>query len=449
MTTDRVESISNSTHIARLSAAAFSILIFVLLEAFYRDTIQPAFEGRALTRYDQALMDQLRPLLLLYAGLPSLFVGAEYRPSRQFVAVLNILVYIPILVCAPSFLGDLATEAVSAVFLGMIIVAIMSNGKIQWKLTGRPRMFWTIFVMASVVVAAILLGEAARNGVRFAATLEEKREIRETLQYSVATGYALNIWTYCLGPLWLALLMTAKRYLYLPLAFAPFILAYAVASQTVALVAPIWILSVYAAAWMTGSFRYISTLLFMAAPLGLALYLNFAFDNNYDTIIGLRLYSIHGQIFAHYIDFFGSNPNTWFSHIKGLNWLIQYPYDQNIAVLIGQHYPGGNQNANFWTQDGIAGAGIWAIPFVSVVFGCLLIVINATSEGVPVPLVAAATSMAAFRFADGTIATALLTGGLGLLILLMMMMPRDQKTSGHHIERRSRKPVHRQIAETK
>ena len=203
---------------------------------------------------------------------------------------------------------------------------------------------------------------------------------------------------------------------------------YMLTFQKAVLLAPAWVVAM----WCFTGFRMARTpvgiFCFLMAPLvlsGLYVFLGLPGSREILGTIPMRMYAVPGQVFAHYVDFFSRNPHTWFSHVTGLNLFIDYPYPQQLPLLIGDAYPGGNQNANFWAQDAIAGAGLWAIPLVSLAFGLVLVLVNSAASGLDIRFVLTMCTMAAQRFSDGTLATGVLTGGLGLILILLVLAPRN------------------------
>lgn len=82
--------------------------------------------------------------------------------------------------------------------------------------------------------------------------------------------------------------------------------------------------------------------------------------------------------------------------------------------------------ALFWTQDGIVGAGLAAVPVQSVVFVMILAAVNTASRGLDPKFAVTAVSMSAQRFSDGSLPTSLLSGGLVFLIIMLWLAPRRE-----------------------
>lgn len=138
-----------------------------------------------------------------------------------------------------------------------------------------------------------------------------------------------------------------------------------------------------------------------------------------------RIFCIAPLTIVQYLDFFESNPLTYMSHVKGFNLLIDYPYIQDIAKYVGRYYYGGgiNVNAGLWATDGIAAFGIVGILISSIVCGVVFWVFDSAAIGFNPKFVSLASGYLSMTFANTSIFTNVLTGGLFLLILTVYFMP--------------------------
>lgn len=108
--------------------------------------------------------------------------------------------------------------------------------------------------------------------------------------------------------------------------------------------------------------------------------------------LGMRTILTPGALVVHYLNFFESIGNTFFSHVRGLNFFVPPPTAfandvrfPEIGVIIGEDYfnfPKLNANASFLASDGIASLGLLGIPIVFALLGLLLRGLDAVSRGV-------------------------------------------------------------------
>jgi O-antigen polymerase len=159
-------------------------------------------------------------------------------------------------------------------------------------------------------------------------------------------------------------------------------------------------------------------------------------------VILMRTLSINGLLTAQYFDFFQHNPLTYLSHIHGVNWFVHYPYNNPIGQEIGLAYAGTTDldaTAHFWATDGISGFGMPGILLISVVCAVVFWILDSVSKRHDPRLVALVTAYAAFNFANISIFTSLLSGGLALLIFFLYVLPKPGlKKSGDPANRKIR-----------
>jgi hypothetical protein len=410
----------------RLQLAIVAAAFFALYAWLYVNRVQPLFAYANFSFSESVQQSYYWPSLLALIGVLWLLPNKD-RPANIFAMVVCVFVLSSVLQVAIYYMDDgVRLPAVLAVLLGFAVIAVFAHMELNNTYSGT---FWFSYIVGALVAicAALIIKEGLASGIHFVG-FSDLYELRAELELSGAGRYALSLYVFSIGPMALAMALYHRHVIFAAALTSIYVLGYLFTFQKFILLAPLWI----AAIWFSSRFE------FFRRPVGLVLIYTFPFFVSFFWIIlelpgneqalGLlpaRLYAVPGQIFAHYADFFSTNPHTGFSHISGISSFVEYPYDQPIPLMIRDSYPGGNQNANFWAQDAIAGAGIWAIPFVSLLFGILLFIVNSASSGLDPRFSYTAVSLTAQRFSDGTLATGLLSGGLALTILLLTLAPRD------------------------
>jgi len=405
---------------------AFLCAAFYLFYEIFYGQVAVFNDGAMRAIYDPDIMAMWRGWLIIAAAAPALFSPNSHRASNIFSAMIYFMVYIPILVVIPNHLSTATSiYCVFQVFLGMTLILYISGFDFNLKVGSRKSVFWAVFGTISAICLFLMITHAISSGVKITG-IEDNESLREELNMSSATTYAVNLWTGALGPLWMGIFLFNRRYSLFALTSLSFLVVYGISFQKFMLFTPGWVLGFYLLCRLFKSGTFLVTLIGAATPAFIALASQLTPMAYYGSgYVGYRMYGIHGMIFTHYVDFFEKNPGTLFSHIKGINWFIHYPYNEVLPLIIGASYPGGNQNAHFWAMDAVAGAGVDSIAWVSVVFGVIMVALNSAANRLPASLVIPSLSVVALRFADGPIGTNLLTGGLGLLIFLLFLMPRE------------------------
>jgi hypothetical protein len=143
-------------------------------------------------------------------------------------------------------------------------------------------------------------------------------------------------------------------------------------------------------------------------------------------VVLMRTFSSNGLMTAWYYDFFQSNPRTFYSHVRGVNWLVHYPYERSPALEIGSVYMGGNDadpTAHFWATDGIGALGLPGVLLISAFCALVFWALDSAAQKHDPRLSALVTCYAAYNIANISIFTSLYSGGLAVLILALYLMP--------------------------
>jgi hypothetical protein len=152
-------------------------------------------------------------------------------------------------------------------------------------------------------------------------------------------------------------------------------------------------------------------------------------------VVLLRTLAMNGLVTAQYFDFFQKNPVTHYSHVTGVNWYVHYPYSNPIGMEIGLAYQGTtglDQTGHFWAMDGIAALGLPGILLTSILCAAVFWLLDSVSQGHDPKLAALVTTYAAYNLANIPLFTSLWSGGLGVLMLLLYWMPRQQAEYRRH-----------------
>jgi hypothetical protein len=143
-------------------------------------------------------------------------------------------------------------------------------------------------------------------------------------------------------------------------------------------------------------------------------------------LVDMRTFSIPGLAIIQYYDFFSTHAWTFGSQITGLSWVVYYPYDYNIPQTLGYYYYGTlvTANANFWAQDGLASFGVIGLGLTSIVAASVFWILDSATRGLSMRFLIPALVGIFVSFANVSLFTTLITGGLGLFILACIFMPR-------------------------
>ena len=151
----------------------------------------------------------------------------------------------------------------------------------------------------------------------------------------------------------------------------------------------------------------------------------------YTAVVHFRLVAVPALTLPQYFQFFQSHPVTHLAHVTGFNWLLPYPYDMDVPYTIGAYFYGAfvGVNSGLWAGDGITGFGIWGIPVVSVICALVFWLLDSASAEFEPAFVALGLTFCTVFFDNVSLFTTLITGGLALVMIAMLVAPRDPR--GH------------------
>jgi len=266
-------------------------------------------------------------------------------------------------------------------------------------------------------------------------------------------GYMLVGYVTSFGGLLVAVAIMFRKYYLLLLALAGFVCCYGTLEERNAILMPAWIAYVYLAHkfyFRDSATKYLLTVMapfvcgvLLATFLGLedrqsVLYSAF-------TLANYRLYSVPAIGFNVYYNFFATHPLTYWSHIGFISNFVTYPYAQPLALVMAEAYRLGNDNASFLETDGVAAAGTVMLPFISIIFGLVLVAINSCMRGLNLTLCAIVMAGSSVALIDTGLGPGLLTNGLALLTLVLVFAPRSASWNSRYLDRFRRRPASRDV----
>lgn len=148
------------------------------------------------------------------------------------------------------------------------------------------------------------------------------------------------------------------------------------------------------------------------------------------TVVIMRLFSMPAVATAQYHAFLQNHPHTYFSHVKGISWLVHYPYgNTTVGGAVGDYFFNDfriDQTTQFWATDGLASFGLPGVLLVSAFCAFFFWVLDSAAKRHDPRLAALLISYVAYNLANGGLFTTLLSGGGGLLIVILYLMPGEQ-----------------------
>ncbi|WP_147289864.1 hypothetical protein [Anaerosacchariphilus polymeriproducens] len=142
--------------------------------------------------------------------------------------------------------------------------------------------------------------------------------------------------------------------------------------------------------------------------------------------IPYRMIYIPAQIQFQYYNFFKVRDKLYFAEtIIGKVLSMDKPYPDGITYYIGRYYSNnrnfGNANTGVFS-DAIANGGFFCMFIYTIILGIIFRLIDSITTELPLYTVVSSLSYMMFVLNDTSLLTTLLTGGLGVMVLLLILL---------------------------
>lgn len=373
---------------------------------------------------------------------PSLWMPMRLtRPSQLAYWVLYITVFIPSMF-VPLYAGLDAAGEISLLILTLYAgFAIMAGCyRVPLLRLGPARIsrraFWEGFSLIAAALAIWMI-VVFRGHMQFLSfnNIYDLRDIQNDVSEGTLVNYAFMLLTGAFNPFLMGCgLFYRRKWLFLAGVFGQ-LLVYSVGGTKGSILSIAFIYGFYAL-FRVGRHPFALKLVFGTLVLVGGLCASYALAG-YDPeplklhsvalfVVLMRTFSSNGLMTAWYYNFFQSNPHTFYSHVRGVNWFVHFPYERTAALEIGSVYMGGNDadpTAHFWAIDGIGALGLPGVLLISAFCALVFWALDSAAQKHDPRLAALVTCYAAYNIANISIFTSLYSGGLAILILSLYLMP--------------------------
>jgi len=145
-----------------------------------------------------------------------------------------------------------------------------------------------------------------------------------------------------------------------------------------------------------------------------------------------RLVFLPGQLTGLYFDFFSNNHYALLSQ-SILRGFVGTIYSLPLPNLIGAAYFGSDKmhaNGNIWA-DGYANFGYFGMLAATLILGAVLWLVDSIGEHRNTLLIVLTLGVPAFEFSNSAALTVIANHGVGILVLLLFLTPRDLLVNEH------------------
>jgi hypothetical protein len=416
------------------------ILCFIgLYQWDYINWLSPAFSYYGFEYYPPPT--KYLVLAWICSVIPSLWMPLQIKRASQLgYWVLYLTVLIPSMF-VPLFARLNEPPDIAKLVLTMCLgFAICGAG--YWVPLGYFRslavskfVFWRCFFLLALVcsVWVVVALHSSIHLVSFAEVADLRGDTGDAISGTLV-NYPL-MWLYgAINPFMVAWGLYYKK---IPLFVAGVlgqVLVYSIFATKASLLSILFIVGLYLMS-RPGRMAFAQRLTWSVVALFLALCLSFALSREPSLVLlGLlflvffRSFGLAGLLTGQYYCFIQHNPLTYFSHVKGINWFLHYPFHYQLGTEIGYYYytPLVDTTAHFWATDGLAALGLPGILVISAVCALLFWFIDSISRKHDPRLAGLVIFYATYSLANLSMFTTLLSGGLGLLIAFLYVVPRQE-----------------------
>lgn len=141
----------------------------------------------------------------------------------------------------------------------------------------------------------------------------------------------------------------------------------------------------------------------------------------YVALVHSQTFDVPQLIIAKYHGYFDQQAYTLWPDVRGLGWIVVYPYDIGVPRLLGAYYydPKVGMHAGMWAQDGIVALGLTCILVVSSVVAVLCWGLDSIASHLDTEFVVLSLGLLAISFTNVALGTTILSGG-GFLFALAL-----------------------------
>lgn len=409
----------------RMSTAVYAILYILCVHFAYVEYIHPTFE------YAHYIYLPPQPVALLATYLLAWLPIVAYRPSvapaEAAVALIYTLSYVPIqlslLFTVEMEYAQLAGIQVMLAISMAVLFAIAMKGRKLVHQTGS-RLANLDSVIGALTALSVVLLLASNAGHMRLVSFEDVYDLRleaGTVEQSPVSAYLISWLSYCFISYLYAMGLVYKKWIHLAAGFAASLLIYAATgAKSAILLLPITL----GLSWLCKSGRDFLTRLLGAMVVAIVVLGGVLPDAGLGmwikSIVFVRILGSSGWVASKYLEHFGAEGLTYYSHIGPINALTGgYPFGElSLGQKIGLAYSGSteaNFNASFWASDGFAALGPVGVLVITPMIAGVIYLINRSTAYLDFRFTVLWMGGFFIALLNVPLSTALLSGG-GLII---------------------------------
>lgn len=268
----------------------------------------------------------------------------------------------------------------------------------------------------------------------------QQRALSKQVDSGFIVDYIRTYYSYVINPMLIGLGLSQRRWSFVFVGVFGSLVTYLIDAQKIALLLVFAMFGLFYALKRGFVGTWIFTLVIALACLGVFLVARLSPLAAYIAdVLLLRAIAIPGATFVQYYDVFSFNGYTYWSSVRGLNFIVSPPaiYAQDpdwpeLGVIIGRAYfpwvEGLNNSASGFSGEGVAAAGAFGVLVIGFLIGVYLRLVDEASRRWHKPFVLVALVPMAMAMANAHLSTVLVSFGGGLwLVLFYIYRQKDDR----------------------
>ena len=360
-----------------------------------------------------------------------------WRPSSAVLLLLFVVVYVPTVVITPC-LGEWWLQEYGAALLSLclsfsVACIAVNQQRIVWPASASlpdPAFAASLLIVWMLACAALLYNYASIMTFAGLEAVYEQRAVGTST--SLGLGYLQTYFSTVLSPALLALGLVNRRNGFAVLGTLGCLLMYAITAQRTVFLLPLVIIVFHSIQRSRAPFLKASALPVVAVALAVLVAALFYSENEVaallSTYLVFRTLAIPGLTFSQYWDVFSLEGFTYWSHVRGVEFLVEPPRSlaadpswPGLGYIIGDRLyanPANNVNANLFSGDGVAAAGALGVLLIGLLLAIWLVLLDRSSARWSRQFALLVTLPIGLSLTNGHFTTTLLSfGGLFWLVI--------------------------------
>jgi hypothetical protein len=374
----------------------------------------------------------------LLAALPLLGIPvAIRRPSQVVYWVLYLIVYVPSMMIPlytlPNTTGLWQFVLVLAgcfILLG-VVYAIPTATLPRIRL--EPKLFWTVVALMSLACYGLIFSRFGFQ-IRLVA-LTQVYDLRSAYREDLESNgrlvaYAMAWQANVLNPLVIGYGLSQRQIPLVMVGFIGQLALYSITGLKGVLFSTMLIVLINIAFGLRGKRFGLAAIWGTSSVIIVATLLDFIQNSTlFVSLFVRRLIVTSGLLTGFYFDFFSVNEKAKYAY-SFLGGLFDYHYEATPAFVIGAYYfgnPSTSANANVWA-DGFSNFGYAGVVVVTLLLGGLFWIYDSLMSDTGLRLSVLFLGIPSISLASSSLPVALLTHGIGLVLLLAFLMPQVRRS---------------------